>query len=281
MAAKIPIRFYQLKNGDSFSNFSTQLSLDLMAAAQGTPSPSQYLLSVTDANIQTDNSYSDILGYNGGSGSPWILIIPDYIPDPNAASLVPYSGQKFSVYVDNFGNYYIQIGVNKWYIYTSQSSQNTNTSQGPIQVFEFYVNPQHISPSYKKLQTPIFTRGGWDIQHWGDELTSLSVKGISGGMQRIASNTPNPGGLGQSIPPDGDLTQSTAWIRLTQLKKLYQQDHSIRNANDKTLIGMNYWDSFYIGYFSDFQGPESDAQQPYLIDYSFTFICQQEIQIPV
>lgn len=276
MAAKIPIRFYQLQNGDSFSNYSTQMSLDLISAAQATPSPSRYLLKVTDANIQSDSSYS-----NQNNGGLYILIIPDYIPDPNAASLVPYSGQKFSVYVDNGGNYYILINGSKWYIYTSQSSQNTNSSQGPVQVFEFYVNPQHISPVYKKLQTPIFTRGGWDIQHWGDELTSLSVRGISGGMQRIASNTPNPGGLGQSIPPDGDITQSTAWIKLTQLKKLYQQDHNVRNVNDKTLLGMNYWDSFYVGYFSDFQGPEADSEEPYFVHYIFTFICQQEIQIPV
>lgn len=279
MAAKVPIRFYQVKNGNNFANYTTQLSLDLIAAAQGTPSPSRYLLNLTDANIQTDEKYPNSTGET--TGGLYIIIQPQNIPDPALSSSL--SNNYYNVFVDNSGNYYVIINGNKWYIYTNQSSQNTNPSQGPIQVFEFYVNPQRITPSYKKLQTPIYTRGGWDIQHWGDELTSLQVNGISGGMQRIADNTHHmsPGKLGQSIPPNGDITQSTAWKKLTILKKLYQQDHNVRNVNDQTKLGMNYWDSFYIGYFQDFTGPEADSEQPYYVNYSFTFICEQEIQIPI
>jgi hypothetical protein len=138
-------------------------------------------------------------------------------------------------------------------------------------IFTFYVNPQNFTPTARKIVTETRTRGGWEIQHWGEQLAEIQVNGKSGGMHRGMQNAGN-----QSIPRGTSVTQSTAWLRLTQLKRLYDADHSIKNASDLTLLGLNYYDRYYKGYFTDFTGPTADASDPYQVNYSFTFKVQSE-----
>ena len=45
------------------------------------------------------------------------------------------------------------------------------------------------------------------------------------------------------------------------------------------LLGMNYFDRYFIGYFTDFNGPEAQAENPYIVEFSFTFKVQQELSI--
>jgi hypothetical protein len=43
-----------------------------------------------------------------------------------------------------------------------------------------FVNPQNISYSYKKLITKERTKGGWTLQYWGEDLTTLNISGVTG-----------------------------------------------------------------------------------------------------
>jgi hypothetical protein len=138
--------------------------------------------------------------------------------------------------------------------------------------FEFYVNPDNITPSYKKLLTEVRTRGAWEIQHWGDQITEIRVEGRTGGLHTIGKKV---------LTPDQDVTQSTAWKKISELKSLYLSDHDIKNSGSDSLLGMNYYDRFFIGYFSDFTGPIASSENPYIMKYAFTFKVQEETSTAV
>ena len=51
--------------------------------------------------------------------------------------------------------------------------------EGPV--VEMYINPQGIGYNYKKLITqPTRTKGGFVLQYWGEELTTLAIHGTTG-----------------------------------------------------------------------------------------------------
>lgn len=43
-----------------------------------------------------------------------------------------------------------------------------------------YVNPTNISYAHKKLITPDRTKGGYTLQYWGEELTTINITGTTG-----------------------------------------------------------------------------------------------------
>ncbi|MFA5396342.1 MAG: hypothetical protein WC346_10080 [Methanogenium sp.] len=146
-----------------------------------------------------------------------------------------------------------------------------NTAGQPIpNEFTLYVNPQRVSPVANKRLTEVLTRGGYEIQHWGNALTEIQVTGKTGALFKTSTG---------AYPTDTsiiDVTQSLAWKRLSQLRDLYDTDHAVKNQEALVLLGLNYYDKFYTGYFTSFTGPTASAENPYQIDYSFTFKVQKE-----
>jgi len=176
-------------------------------------------------------------------------------------------------------------------LYIKPSNPNALGPQSNPSVFEFYVNPQRLVPTYSKIQTEIRTRGGWEIQHWGNALTELTIEGHSGGMHRrnetgqvmrtqgdATSTAQNAiqGVSGDGLTDTQDITDSTAWKRLLQLKNLFDADHAKRNQEQLTLLGLSIYNSFYIGYFVTFSGPIQEADKPYIFSYTFTMKILQE-----
>ena len=49
-----------------------------------------------------------------------------------------------------------------------------------VGIVNMYINPQSIQYNYKKLITPNRTKGGYVIQYWGEELTTLILQGHTG-----------------------------------------------------------------------------------------------------
>jgi len=193
------------------------------------------------------------------------------------------TGRTFAVKketVENRGvsvRYYVEVASKKFYFKKSQD--NTDVSNSELSMFEFYVNPQRVKPVYNKLITERRTRGGWEIQHWGNALTEISVSGQTGGLHRDITRSKKPGGLGETLLPGESITESTAWKKLNQLRQYYELDRSLANKNSNYKLGFNFYDRFYIGYFTSFEGPEADANSPYLMNYSFNFKVEQEINI--
>ncbi|MCK9428829.1 MAG: hypothetical protein M0R17_02310 [Candidatus Omnitrophica bacterium] len=243
--SKIPFRIYRLdKNQGSNIGFSRL-------------SPSKYLVDISENNI-----------INGGRGQVEDLL--EFTP----SNLPGYSGPSFVsrrtiVFGPTSWGKYIKFNNKTYYILGTEAKTNKDDNAAIPKVFEFYLDPQHIIPEYRKLQTEIRTRGGWEIQHWGEALTEVRVQGKSGGMHQLSPGRP----LGR----EDDVTQSLAWQRLNQLKALYDSDHNVKNQADTVLLGMNYFDKYFIGYFTDFSGPEASSENPYIVDFSFTFKVQQEL----
>lgn len=133
-----------------------------------------------------------------------------------------------------------------------------------ISSYVFDVNPSEVNPSYKKLVTETRTSGGWNIQQWGNDLPVISFSGISKSlMQKDKKKS------------EMDITSSEVWKNLIKLKNLYLE--SSRSLKLSTTFGISYYDSFFTGYFIDFQGPEIDVDSPFRVKYSFKFKVSQEI----
>jgi hypothetical protein len=192
-------------------------------------------------------------------------------------SFVVYNSVNGNGVKDDDGNvisiFYIVFEGEKYYLRRKQG--NVNENDIIPNVFEFYVNPERITPTHGKLITETRTRAGWDIQHWGEKLTEIRVEGKTGGLNKVVKE---PGTVTNVATLD--ITQSIAWKRLSQLKVLYDADHQEVLGGGKLLkLGFNYYDKFYIGYFTEFTGPTADAEKPYLMTYSFTFKVEEEIPL--
>lgn len=158
----------------------------------------------------------------------------------------------------------------EYFIYDPSLDVNLG-SVDTVNVFTFYVNPQRISFTDRKSKTPMRTLGGFEVQHWGNELTELNVTGISGGMHRI-----NQLGVNRGLLPTETIRDSTAWQRIQQLKNIYDSDQAVRNKQQGTLWSLEYNAKVYIGTFSSFTGPEEENAQPWYFRYSFVFQVEQE-----
>src|ERR1700733_9308609 len=49
-----------------------------------------------------------------------------------------------------------------------------------VGVINMYINPQSIDYTHRKLITPVRTKGGYVINYWGEELTTLRLSGHTG-----------------------------------------------------------------------------------------------------
>jgi len=285
MAQRIPMRIYQLTQTNT--NVSTIFGYGLSPVV----GPSQFLIGVNQDNILF---YGTAQGksLNNSAAVGTISLNINNIPAAASGSvggiLITSTPRTYIVQSEaapnsQTPNYYIELATYKFYIAPSQLSKSDPTAS-PL-VFEFYVNPQHLTPTYRKLQTEIRTRGAWEIQHWGNALTELKVSGRTGGLQRDATKPLNPGQRttdkvqAQTLSSTQPITESTAWKKLLQLKTLYNNDHAAYNTEQVYKIGFNYYDSFYVGYFTDFMGPEADAESPYIMNYSFTIKVEQETSL--
>ena len=47
-------------------------------------------------------------------------------------------------------------------------------------IIKMYINPNSINIADKKVISPTKTKGGYTLQYWGEELTTLSIKGTTG-----------------------------------------------------------------------------------------------------
>jgi hypothetical protein len=229
------------------------------------PSPSNYLINITDAelNLTSQGELSvDITESNFPTG-----FAPQEVIDKRTVNKL--------VQKDNQKRYYVTFQNQNYYLKSQDATDATQqTLSNSIQeVFRFYVNPVRVTPSYKKIVNEIRTRGGWEVQHWGNALDELRVECITGGMNFKDSVKSNSNVLEKT----DSIMDSYAWKKVVDLRNLYIQDFRERNKVVKTLLGITYYDAFYIGYFTEFTGPIADAEKPYIMTFSFTFKSQETI----
>ena len=125
------------------------------------------------------------------------------------------------------------------------------------------INPTNLSENFQKLINRKRTKGGFIVEHWGDQLDSISATGVTGGFM-------NERGLTNENRRDTSAFQS-----FESLISIYRNNGSIYSTRDGSLVAqgsiiMYYDDTIRHGFFETFSVDES-PEKPYNIDYQFTF----------
>lgn len=280
MADRIPFKIYRLRSQDSTEDLENRVSPSLEAW--------QYIVGKTEQDIDTSraNDSANIAGYITltidnflpGTDIPETSLInplPVKVLKDSSTSSSTTEGQTNASTSSPSDKLVVYIDGSPYYIRRTQVDEQ---QLNPVpDVFEFYVNPQRISFNKEKLISEVRTRGGWDVQHWGEKLTVITVEGITGGLHRDTARAYEPGKQGQSLKKGESIEKSTAWQKLRILSAMYDADHG--KTPDKMLyrLGFAIYEDFYIGYFSNFVGPEIVADRPYLMTFNFTFKVEEKI----
>ena len=122
--------------------------------------------------------------------------------------------------------------------------------------YRFIINPSVLHVGIKKTSKKVLTKGGWEVLYFDEtpnEMISMRFGGKSGSLMPPSSMV----NAGISDPKF-----SLNFQRFSQLKNL-----SLSAANDLRLI---YDGTMYTGSLENFDF-DVDADNPFLIDYSFTF----------
>ena len=277
MAQRIPFTIYRLRSQDS--------TVDQQQNVQPTIEAYQYLVGVSEDDINRKNAdpHRNSIGtifltkanFIDSSGIPDTALIHD-IP-------VSYYAQS-SIFLDEATGTNTEVNMTSLVVfiegtpYFIKRTQVDEDALDPVpDQFEFYVNPQRIQINKEKLISEVRTRGGWDVQHWGEKLTTITVDGITGGLHRDISKSAKPGEIGQTIDKDKGIDSSTAWKKLRILNSFYDNDHGKTPAKKLFRLAFSIFEDYYIGYFSNFTGPEIVADKPYLMTFSFIFKVEEKI----
>lgn len=176
--------------------------------------------------------------------------------------------------------------------------------EGPI--VELYINPQSIKYNHKKIITKQKTKGGWTLQYYGNDLTTLTINGTTGTsgweginvLQDIYLNEQlmfDPYALTLQAEKDkhdqesfssllfgnsilGDANNLA--VNLKSAQKGYYNNLT-QSRNKPTLASLAFtvemmWSNLvYRGYFSDFSVDEA-ADHFGLFNYGMTFVVTQQ-----
>ena len=181
-------------------------------------------------------------------------------------------------------------------------------------IVKMYVNPENITYNYKKnISTPERTKGGYTIQYWGEQLTTLTLTGTTGrsGIEginvlyeiyraeqyafdpmalTIAANTASNdvannlvngvGGLiGGLFPGNSDLNAAGASGVLGGILGMDSPNNALANKNIPSLaqlaftVEMYYNGWVFRGYFTDMNIQEKASD--FLISYTLNFTVTQ------
>lgn len=84
-----------------------------------------------------------------------------------AAPVANGNGLPYSQVPSNFNDPIIQRNIISWFV-------------PQFGVAQMFINPQNISYSNKKLITKDRTKGGFTLQYWGEDLTTINISGTTG-----------------------------------------------------------------------------------------------------
>jgi hypothetical protein len=137
-----------------------------------------------------------------------------------------------------------------------------------------HVNPMSFSETFTKKVERIQTRGGFVEQHWGDDLTEISVDQSTGAF--INLNT----GLSSVLRQ-----RTIAWDRYRDLYDLYRNNGSVYDPFGNIVLQgwilIMFDRGTYVGTFRTFSVEETD-DSPFAFKVSWTFKVEHVIQmIPV
>lgn len=133
-----------------------------------------------------------------------------------------------------------------------------------------HVNPSSISETHNKRIERIQTRGGFVEQHWGDELSEISVEQSTGAFLNLYT------GLSSVLRQ-----RTIAWDRYRDLYDLYRNNGSVYDPFGAIVlqgsIMLMYDRGVYVGTFRNFSVEETD-DKPFTFKLSWTFKVEHTYQ---
>jgi len=134
--------------------------------------------------------------------------------------------------------------------------------------FKFHVNPRNISIVKSKLITRIRTRGGFEFQHWGPDITLISFGGTTGNITptsftaRIKNENPT-------------VDNSEAYKAFREFEQLYNEDQEQQSIGNVTMLGLEYRENIYVGHLRNF-GFDEVGEKPFQLEYKVEFAVEYE-----
>jgi hypothetical protein len=87
--------------------------------------------------------------------------------NPNAVPVANGNGLPYSTVPNQFDQSIIRRNIISWFV-------------PQFGVAQMFINPQNISYNSKKLITKERTKGGFTLQYWGEDLTTINISGTTG-----------------------------------------------------------------------------------------------------
>jgi hypothetical protein len=132
-----------------------------------------------------------------------------------------------------------------------------------------HVNPTSINEAYNQKIERFQTRGGYQEQHWGQDLTEVSADASTGAFMNIYS------GLSSIVRQ-----RTIAWDRYRDLHDLYQNNGSVYDPFGSIVLQGNimlmYDRGTYLGTFRTFEVEETE-DSPFAFKMSWSFKIEQTI----
>jgi hypothetical protein len=171
----------------------------------------------------------------------------------------------YTVRKDDIGDY-IEMGGDKWYLNTSEMQRRAQDEP----LFVFHVNPKAIKVEMTKIVKKIYTRGGIEYQHWGDDSNAISFQGMTGSILPSGTDV----ALGREV------YDTPAYRKFLELRDVYTYDQDeLGSQYGARLLGLCYRRKLYAGHFERFSFEESE-ERPFQLSFDAQFVAHFEATDP-
>jgi len=230
-------------------------------------------------------------------GKSWIvlgetqpsLLNPDVDADVASLSTLYLQGRLYPVKPRKTGNVTVDIGGEEYEVI---DGEDNDAMESPV-TFTFKVNPSNISIQKRKLFTKLRTKGGFVFQHWGPDISEISIAGTTGNIRpnrfrldrkTLPEGIPWVGGreIPVPIPPSdqfADRENSPLLDVFRRLEEVYNQDQDEQSVRANRVLSLEYRQRLYVGHLSEFSFEER-AERPFQFYYKFTFLVHYEATSP-
>jgi len=161
----------------------------------------------------------------------------------------------------------------------AQSSKDTLTTafrpkrRALIPPLMMLVNPADFTVSGTKVINESFAKGGWVVEHWGEELDSITVNGRTGGFYVGNFLFEEKAGLTRLQAQNSAAYQNLMALYLIYKNNGYNYEKQFdrRRINSIGNIRLYYDWTVYFGSFRNFRLIEN-AEKPFQFLYNFEFV---------
>ena len=139
---------------------------------------------------------------------------------------------------------------------------------GGTVIYTFYINPRNLRVAKNKLITKLRTRGGFEFQHWGADITTITFAGTTGNI--------TPTSFAAQISNENpSVDNSEAYKKFRDFEILYEEDQMQQELGAKKTLGLEYRGQIYVGHLRNFSFEEV-GEKPFQLEFNVEFAVEYE-----